>query len=89
MQEKVDLKFVLVLNCTEAVCIERVLNRAEGRTDDNIESLKKRFAVFYHDSLPIIDYYDRQGIVRHVDGIPPPDLVFEEVKKAFADFNAK
>jgi len=89
MQAKVNLKFVLVFDCTEVVCIERCLNRDSGRTDDNIESLKKRFDVFYHDSLPIIDYYDGQGIVRKIDGISPPELVFEEVKKAFGDFNAK
>lgn len=89
MQDKVNLKFVLVFDCTEAICVDRCLNRNIGRTDDNIESLKKRFNVFYHDSLPIIDYYDRQNLVRKVDGTPPPDLVFEEVKQAFSNFNAK
>lgn len=89
MQDKVNLKFVLVFDCTEAICVDRCLNRNIGRTDDNVESLKKRFNVFYHDSLPIIDFYDRQNIVRKIDGTPPPELVFEEVKQAFANFNAK
>lgn len=89
MKAKVNLKFVLVFDCTEAACVERCLNRNSGRSDDNIETLKKRFDVFYHDSLPIIDYYDRQGLVRKIDGAPPPELVFEEVKKAFSDYDAK
>lgn len=89
MQEKVDLKFVLFFECTEAVCIERCLSRNSGRSDDNIESLKKRFDVFYHDSMPIVNYYDSQNLVRKIDGIPPPDQVFENVKAAFADYNAQ
>jgi len=89
MHAKVNLKFVLFFECTEAVCIERCLNRDSGRSDDNIESLKLRFKVFYNDSLPIVDYYDRHGLVRKVDGIPPPELVFEDVKRAFANYDAK
>lgn len=89
MHAKVNLKFVLFFECTESVCIERCLHRDSGRSDDNIESLKKRFAVFYNESLPIVDYYDRQGLVRKVDGIPPPEIVFEDVKRAFTDYDAK
>lgn len=89
MEEKVNLQFVLFFNCSESVCIDRCLSRNTGRVDDNIESLKKRFDVFYRESLPIVDYYDNQHLVRKVDGTPPPDLVFEQVRKAFADYNAK
>lgn len=88
MEAKVNLKFVLFFDCSEDVCIERCLNRNSGRSDDNIESLKKRFDVFYHDSMPIVDYYDRQNLVRKVNGVPPPDQVFEEVKRAFSHYNA-
>jgi len=36
---------VLFLDCPEAVMEKRLLGRQEGRTDDNIESIKKRFRV--------------------------------------------
>jgi len=33
------------LDCPEDVMEKRLLGRQEGRTDDNIESIKKRFRV--------------------------------------------
>ena len=37
--------FVLYFDCPEAVMEARLLGRKEGRTDDNIETIKKRFNV--------------------------------------------
>jgi len=91
MSEKVDLQFVIVFDCTEENCVERCLKRGaagSGRTDDNLESLKKRFATFYNDSLPIIDFYNKKNLVRKIDGVAEPDVVFEKVKKVFQEINA-
>lgn len=89
MDNKVILKFILFFDCTEAVCIDRCLGRNSGRSDDNIDTLKSRFDVFYRDSMPIVEFYDRQNLVRNIDGIPSPELVFEEVKRAFDHYDAK
>lgn len=35
----------MFLDCPEEVMEKRLLGRQEGRTDDNIESIKKRFRV--------------------------------------------
>ena len=40
--------FVLFFDCPEDTMTQRLLGRNEGRTDDNIETIKKRFAVRYH-----------------------------------------
>eukprot|EP00967_Tisochrysis_lutea_P117380 scaffold189790_cov15-Tisochrysis_lutea.AAC.1 len=32
-----------------------------GRTDDNIETIKKRFRVFVEQSMPVIDQYTSSG----------------------------
>lgn len=37
--------FVLYFDCPESVMEARLLGRNEGRTDDNIETIKKRFRV--------------------------------------------
>lgn len=86
MAAKVNLQFVLVLSCGEEMCVERCLNRGKhsGRTDDNEESLKKRFQTFVNDSMPIIEHYKALDLVKEVDGSRPADCVFEEVKKLFA-----
>ena len=43
-----ESKFVLFLQCSEEVMLERLLERGKtsGRADDNIESIKKRFRKF-------------------------------------------
>lgn len=89
MSDKVDLKFVLFFDCPDGTCIDRCLGRNSGRVDDNLDSLKKRFDVFHRDSVPIVDYYDKRYMVRRVDSEPTPELVFEDVAKAFTDYGAK
>lgn len=88
MSTKVNLQFVLVFDCSEEVCVERCLGRGaagSGRSDDNLESLKKRFNTFFSDSLPIINHYNEQNLVRKIDGIPDAEQVFEQVKSVFAE----
>lgn len=89
MEAKVNLQFVLFFDCSDAICIDRCLNRNTGRSDDNIESLKKRFNVFYSETMPIVDHYDKMHLVRRVNSEKPAELVFEDVRQAFNDFNAK
>lgn len=89
MNRKCDLQLVLVFQCPDAVCIDRCLSRGTGRVDDNMDSLKKRFDVFHTESMPIIDYYDQQHLVRRINGEPPADLVFIDVESAFRDYKCK
>ncbi|KAI8318314.1 UMP-CMP kinase [Martensiomyces pterosporus] len=58
-------KKVLYFECPESVLLERLLNRGKtsGRSDDNIESIKKRFRTYVNDSKPVIDAYAEQGKV--------------------------
>jgi UMP-CMP kinase len=55
-----DLWGVLVYQCPEAVLEERILERAKasGRSDDNLESVRKRFRTFQEQTQPIIDELD-------------------------------
>lgn len=89
MADKVNLQFVLFFECPDAVCIDRCLCRDIGRSDDNMDSLKKRFEVFHNNSMPIIDFYDNLRLVRRINSEPPAELVFENVRQAFADYDAK
>lgn len=61
-------KFVLFFDCPESEMMKRVLKRGEtsGRSDDNIESIKKRFATFRETSYPVVQYYEKQGRVHNV-----------------------
>lgn len=85
MEAKVQLLFVLFFECTEEQCIARCLKRGEssGRSDDNLESLKKRFNTYINDTMPIVDHYRLQDLVKTIDAVAAPDAVFEKVKCAF------
>lgn len=51
----VPSKFVLFFDCPEAEMQKRLLNRGKtsGRSDDNEESIKKRFKTFVETSMPV------------------------------------
>lgn len=73
-------------------CTERCLSRGaagSGRVDDNLESLKKRFFTYVNDTMPIIDHYEKQGLVKRIDASNPKDLVSEAVKNVFECDQAK
>ncbi|KAK7870426.1 hypothetical protein R5R35_000717 [Gryllus longicercus] len=86
MADKVDLQAVLFLDCPEEVSTKRCLDRGaqgSGRSDDNPESLKKRFHTYMNDTMPIIEHYEKQSVVRKVDAERSPAQVFEDIKDIF------
>jgi len=54
-------KFVLFFDCPEDVMERRILGRNEGRTDDNIDTIRKRFKVFMEQSMPVVQHYHRES----------------------------
>uniref|UniRef100_A0A1L8EE30 UMP-CMP kinase n=1 Tax=Haematobia irritans TaxID=7368 RepID=A0A1L8EE30_HAEIR len=86
MSDKVDFQFVLFFNCSEEVCVNRCLSRGQsgsGRSDDNMESLKKRIQTYNNDSLPIIKHFEELGKVKQIDASPSADEVFSKVEEVF------
>jgi len=85
MGEKADVDFVLFLECSQKTCTDRILKRAEtsGRTDDNLESLKKRFDTYVNQTMPIIEHYKKLGKVHTIDAEHNPEEVFDKITKLF------
>ena len=79
---KVEL--VLYFECPERVMEERLLQRGltSGRSDDNAESIKKRFVTFVKSTQPIIDLFKAKGLVAHIIADRSVEEVFEETKAA-------
>lgn len=75
-------KFVLFFDCPEKEMQRRLMDRGKtsGRTDDNAESIKKRFKVFEETSMPVVDYFDKQGRVVKVVATKTPDGVYKETR---------
>jgi len=60
---------VLFYTTTEEIMLKRLLKRGEtsGREDDNPETIKKRFQTYNDTTMPVIDYYTKQGKVAELD----------------------
>eukprot|EP00397_Hematodinium_sp_SG-2012_P032230 GEMP01034300.1.p1 GENE.GEMP01034300.1~~GEMP01034300.1.p1 ORF type:complete len:202 (+),score=49.08 GEMP01034300.1:163-768(+) len=79
-----DVRGVLFFDLSEEDMERRLLSRAEssGRSDDNIEIIRKRFITNVEATMPIVQMYKEKGVVVTVDGSPAADEVFAEVAKA-------
>uniref|UniRef100_A0A6P4AKW2 UMP-CMP kinase n=1 Tax=Ziziphus jujuba TaxID=326968 RepID=A0A6P4AKW2_ZIZJJ len=86
---QIEPAFVLFFDCSEEEMERRLLSRNEGREDDNIETIRKRFKVFLESSLPVIQHYESRGKVRKIDAGRPIEEVFESVKAIFTPKNEK
>ncbi|KAM1140211.1 hypothetical protein ACFX19_041001 [Malus domestica] len=86
---KIGPSFVLYFDCSEEEMERRLLSRNQGREDDNIETIRKRFKVFQESSLPVIEYYNSKGKVRKIDAGRPIEEVYESVKAIFAPKDEK
>ena len=80
-------KFTLFFDCPEDVMQERLLNRGKtsGRADDNAESIKKRFKTFVETSMPVVEYFEKEGKVVRIPATKAPDEVYEEVKQKMGE----
>lgn len=49
------------------------------RDDDKPETVQKRLTVYHEQTQPLIDYYQKQGILKSVDGTQPMEAVFTAI----------
>lgn len=54
------------------------------RKDDNPETVQNRLAVYKTQTMPLIDFYDKRGLLRKVEGVGGIDGIVERVKQAIA-----
>lgn len=82
-----ECKFVLFFDCPEQVMEQRLLKRGEtsGRSDDNLETIRKRFKTFIDTSMPVVDHYEKEGKVRKLSCLNSVDGVYAEVKSIFSE----
>lgn len=53
------------------------------RSDDNEETYKKRYDVYVNETLPILEYFKKEGKVVTVEGQEEPDQSYEYMLQAF------
>lgn len=92
MSNKVDFRFVLFLECSQEICVERCIKRGvagSGRYDDNAEVLRQRFNNYMSGSMCIIDHFRELGKVKQVDSEKSPEAVFEDIKLIFENLDER
>jgi len=86
LARKTRLRFCLVIECSQECMERRLLHRGQssGRSDDNIETIRKRFVTFQEESVPVLEKFQRDGLVQKVNSEPGIDAVWHEVEAIFS-----
>ncbi|HEV7528501.1 MAG TPA: adenylate kinase [Solirubrobacteraceae bacterium] len=59
-------------------------SRLVQRDDDKEETIRRRLQVYHSQTEPLIDYYDRAGLLRRFDGTRHPDEVHARIRATVA-----
>jgi adenylate kinase len=80
------MDFAVQLEVPAELLVERIAGRAkaEGRADDNPESVRKRLEVYDSPTAPVIGFYRQHGQLTVVDGVGDLDVVFTRIIEAIS-----
>ena len=74
---------MIELDVPEDELMSRLLLRGQksGRADDNEETIKKRLVVYHSQTQPLIEWYKKEGVHYHIDGLGELDRIFADICK--------
>lgn len=74
---------VLLFDVSEEEIMQRLLRRAaaEGRTDDDPQTIARRLQVYQRSTAPLIAYYAQLGTVHRVPATGPIDEIADRVRR--------
>jgi|GEM_PF-34572 len=80
--ENIKVQGVWFFDCPQNVMEKRLVERGKtsGRSDDNLESIRKRFETFHNESMPIIDYFNKKGQVWTIPTDRSPEVIEAELR---------
>lgn len=79
-----QISVMLDLEVPEDELMTRLIKRGQisGRADDNEETIKKRLTVYHSQTAPLIDWYKKEGLYKHINGLGSLDAIFAEICQA-------
>jgi UMP-CMP kinase len=74
---------VLDFECPEEVLVGRLLERGKssGRSDDNIQTIRKRFQTHVEACKPVLKRYQKEGILYSIESDRSVEVIYKEVEK--------
>ncbi len=60
-------------------------SKEQGRADDTPEVVGKRFDVYEQQTRPVVEHYERKGLVRRVNGVGAVDEISARLRAAAAE----
>lgn len=80
-ERHITIDKVIHLDIPREVSLERLAKRAviENRSDDTPEAIHERLDIYEKDTLPVIEYYRKQGKMIDVNGVGEIQDIFKEI----------
>ena len=81
------LDFVIEIVVDDEILVDRIKSRAEEmsqedrRSDDNVETLRKRLGIYHEQTAPILPFYRERGMLNQVDGMKSITEVSNKIKQ--------
>ena len=74
---------MLELDVPEDELMKRLIKRGQesGRADDNEETIKKRLVVYHSQTQPLIEWYKKEGLHYHINGLGTLERIFSDIQK--------
>ena len=75
------LDHVISIEVPVTELIQRLAGRLhiEGRQDDTDEAIRHRLDIYERETLPLIDYYRKTGLLRSISGVGTVDCIFKRI----------
>ena len=72
---------MIELDVPEDELMKRLILRGQqsGRADDNEETIKKRLVVYHSQTQPLIEWYSKEGVHYHINGLGELDRIFADI----------
>jgi adenylate kinase len=81
MARGIPFDLTLFFEIEEQELLARLAGRAreEHRSDDTEETVRHRLEVFANQTRPLVDYYQRRGVLIPINAVGPVDAISEEI----------
>jgi len=66
---------------SDNVCDFHPATRLQQRSDDSLDKVQVRLETYQRQTEPVIDYYQRSGRLRIVDGTQEPEAIYSDLAK--------